>query len=178
MRPVIGCGFKFWLAVLLLLQLGFAQAQVYKCIQADGVVLYSDRGCTVQQATAASAEANDFADLASVASVAGVLSYLRDSRLSLLLRQVQPITLLLLLYLLMSPVCFLAYYRDKQKAIHGMQRTPESRLHFYEWLGGWPGGFLAQRLIRHKSRKESYQRQFWLIVAVHVLLLACAALFL
>ena len=94
-----------------------------------------------------------------------------------LLQNTQPVVLLLMLYLLMSPVCFLAYYRDKQQAVRGLQRTPEARLHFYEFLGGWPGAFLAQRLIRHKNRKVTYQRQFWLIVAMHVGFIAFIALF-
>ena len=94
-----------------------------------------------------------------------------------LLHHPQPLALLLMLYLLMSPVCFLAYYRDKQRAIRGLQRTPEARLHLYEFLGGWPGGLVAQRLIRHKSRKASYQRQFCLIVAIHVGFIAFIAFF-
>ncbi|PKM23953.1 MAG: DUF1294 domain-containing protein [Gammaproteobacteria bacterium HGW-Gammaproteobacteria-13] len=68
----------------------------------------------------------------------------------------------------MSLICFIAYYRDKQFAIKGQQRTPEARLHLYELLGGWPGGLLAQRLIRHKNRKLSYQLLFWLIVLLHL----------
>ena len=71
-------------------------------------------------------------------------------------------------YGLMSLVCFIAYYRDKQFAIQGLQRTPEARLHLYELLGGWPGGLLAQRLIRHKNRKLSYQLMFCLIVLLHL----------
>ncbi|MCY1427976.1 hypothetical protein D9M71_438460 [compost metagenome] len=79
-----------------------------------------------------------------------------------------PVQALLLTYLLMSLVCFVAYWRDKRFAVAGAQRTPESRLHLLELLGGWPGGLLAQRLIRHKNRKVAYQVKFWLIVAVHL----------
>lgn len=43
-------------------------------------------------------------------------------------------------------------------------------MHLYEVLGGWPGGLLAQRLIRHKNRKLSYQLVFWLIVLLHAAL--------
>ena len=60
---------------------------------------------------------------------------------------------------------------SRRFAVAGAQRTPEARLHFYELLGGWPGGLLAQRLIRHKNRKVAYQVKFWLIVAVHLGLL-------
>ncbi|PZE14012.1 DUF1294 domain-containing protein [Pseudomonas sp. 57B-090624] len=68
----------------------------------------------------------------------------------------------------MSLVCFIAYWRDKRSAVAGAQRTPESRLHLYELLGGWPGGLLAQRLIRHKNRKLPYQVKFWSIVVLHL----------
>jgi len=36
-----------------------------------------------------------------------------------------------------------------------------------EFLGGWPAAFLAQRVLRHKIRKISYQMIFWLIVVFH-----------
>ncbi|WP_348532424.1 DUF1294 domain-containing protein [Pseudomonas sp. BN102] len=82
-----------------------------------------------------------------------------------------PVQALLLTYLAMSLLCFVAYWRDKRLAVIGQRRIPESRLHLLELLGGWPGGLLAQRLIRHKNRKLAYQVKFWLIVAVHLGLL-------
>ena len=152
---------------------GLAQAQVYKCIQADGVVRYSDRGCSAQQALEGPGEVA-MATRVRDAFASHWPSWRNDLKPSL--PHTQPV-LLLMLYLLMSPVCFLAYYRDKQQAVRGLQRTPEARLHFYEFLGGWPGAFLAQRLIRHKNRKVAYQRQFWLIVAMHVGFIAFIAFF-
>ncbi|SJM91388.1 Cold-shock protein (fragment) [Crenothrix polyspora] len=49
-----------------------------------------------------------------------------------------------------------------------MWRIPEKSLHTLELLGGWPGALLAQRTLRHKNRKPSYQVVFWLIVGLHV----------
>ena len=40
-------------------------------------------------------------------------------------------------------------------------------LHLAELLGGWPAAFVAQRALRHKISKTSYQATFWLIVALH-----------
>lgn len=60
------------------------------------------------------------------------------------------------------------YTQDKTKAQRGEWRTPESTLHFLDGLGGWPGGLLAQRLIRHKTRKFSFQCVFWICVSMHV----------
>jgi uncharacterized membrane protein YsdA (DUF1294 family)/cold shock CspA family protein len=74
----------------------------------------------------------------------------------------------LLLYPLMSLVAFLMYARDKLSAIRGGWRVPETSLHLAELLGGWPGAFVAQQTMRHKTVKPSYQAVFWLIVAAHV----------
>jgi uncharacterized membrane protein YsdA (DUF1294 family) len=49
------------------------------------------------------------------------------------------------------------YWRDKRSAQAGQWRTPEATLHLAELLGGWPGAFLAQRVLRHKSAKVPYQ---------------------
>jgi uncharacterized membrane protein YsdA (DUF1294 family) len=60
------------------------------------------------------------------------------------------------------------YAWDKYRAGRPGRRTPESTLHLLELLGGWPGGLLAQRILRHKNRKFSYKRTFWLIVLLHL----------
>jgi len=62
---------------------------------------------------------------------------------------------------------FLAYARDKRAARRQEQRTPEVVLHLLELGGGWPGALLAQRALRHKNRKLSYQFAFWACVLLH-----------
>ncbi len=74
----------------------------------------------------------------------------------------------LLLYLVVSPVAFVLYGKDKYRAMTGAWRVSEQTLHFTEALGGWPGAFVAQRTMRHKTAKADYQVVFWLIVAAHV----------
>ena len=74
-----------------------------------------------------------------------------------------------IVYGLMSAITFAMYARDKRAARRGARRTPEATLHLLELAGGWPGGFLAQRLVRHKNAKVGYQVVFWLIVALHAL---------
>jgi len=69
----------------------------------------------------------------------------------------------------LSTLTYLLYLVDKHRAQKGAWRTPESTLHFFELIGGWPGAFLAQRHLRHKIRKVSYQVVFWLIVIAHEL---------
>lgn len=75
-----------------------------------------------------------------------------------------------LVYAVMSLVSFAAYARDKHAAGRGQWRTPESTLHLLDLLGGWPGGLLAQQVLRHKSSKRSYQAVFWCTVVLN-----CAA---
>jgi len=56
---------------------------------------------------------------------------------------------------------------DKRRAEEGLWRIPEANLHLLELLGGWPGAFLAQRRLRHKCSKGSYQAVFWFIVLAY-----------
>ncbi|MEG3438949.1 DUF1294 domain-containing protein [Pannus brasiliensis CCIBt3594] len=74
----------------------------------------------------------------------------------------------LFLYPLMSVVTFNLYADDKSRARRGDRRTPEKTLHLCELFGGWPGGFIAQRKLHHKSIKTSYQIIFWAIVGLHL----------
>ena len=76
----------------------------------------------------------------------------------------------LCLYTVMSCVTFLLYADDKSRAQHRKWRIPEKTLHFCELTGGWIGAFIAQRKLRHKNKKESYQIVFWLIVIGHIFL--------
>lgn len=71
------------------------------------------------------------------------------------------------LYLGMGLVAFFAYREDKSRARNNRRRIPEKNLHLLELGGGWLGGFVAQRWIRHKNRKSSYQAVFWSIVVLH-----------
>ena len=73
----------------------------------------------------------------------------------------------LAIYVAMSLLTIWAYSRDKRAARLGKWRTPESRLHVFEMLGGWLGALFAQLCYRHKSRKTKYQIIFWMIVIIH-----------
>lgn len=67
----------------------------------------------------------------------------------------------------MSPITYAAYASDKRKARKEAWRTPEVLLHLLELAGGWPGAWVAQRRMRHKCSKNSYQFEFWLIICIH-----------
>ena len=68
---------------------------------------------------------------------------------------------------------FVAYWIDKRAAQASERRTPEATLHLLELLGGWPAAWLAQRFLRHKSRKESYRFVFLAAVIVNLAAMAC-----
>jgi len=74
----------------------------------------------------------------------------------------------LLLYLLASAITFLVYALDKSAARRDRWRTRESTLHLLGLVGGWPGALAAQRLLRHKSAKASFQVAFWGTVVANV----------
>lgn len=76
--------------------------------------------------------------------------------------------LVALAYLALSPICYAVYAHDKKAAKLGAYRVPESTLLTLGLLGGWPGGLLAQRRLRHKTRKQSFQLAFWLTVMLNV----------
>lgn len=66
--------------------------------------------------------------------------------------------------LMASRMSWLQYSFDKERAQAGMARLSEATLLGADLVGGWPGGFLVQRKLRHKTRKWSYQLWFWAIV--------------
>ncbi len=66
-----------------------------------------------------------------------------------------------------SVAAFVAYARDKSAAENNQWRTPENTLHLYALVGGWPGALVAQQMLRHKSRKQSFQIVFWITVVLN-----------
>jgi uncharacterized membrane protein YsdA (DUF1294 family) len=71
------------------------------------------------------------------------------------------------LYFVASIVAFFAYAFDKSAASRNAWRTKESTLQLFSLIGGWPGALAAQRLLRHKSAKASFQATFWVTVALN-----------
>lgn len=62
-----------------------------------------------------------------------------------------------------SGLAFLMFAIDKFKAqFSGGNRVPEIHLLIISAIGGWPGGWLAMRLFRHKTIKKSFRFRFFL----------------
>jgi uncharacterized membrane protein YsdA (DUF1294 family) len=71
------------------------------------------------------------------------------------------------LSLVLSMVTFGVYAKDKSAARKGEWRTEEKTLHLFALFGGWPGALVAQKFLRHKSKKLSFQINFWLTVVLN-----------
>lgn len=70
--------------------------------------------------------------------------------------------------LILSLATFVVYARDKSAAENQRWRTKESTLHLLALLGGWPGAALAQKMLRHKSKKTAFLAVFWLTVFLNM----------
>lgn len=78
----------------------------------------------------------------------------------------------LLAYLIaINLTTFILYAYDRVVAGSGALRVPERILHAAELFGGTPAGFVGQQALDHKSAKGSYQRDFWRIVIIQVLII-------
>jgi len=75
----------------------------------------------------------------------------------------------LILYPVMSFLTYTLYAEDKSRAKQGKWRISERTIHLCEFSGGWLGGFVAQKRLRHKNSKSSYQIAFWVIVVLHLI---------
>jgi uncharacterized membrane protein YsdA (DUF1294 family)/cold shock CspA family protein len=75
--------------------------------------------------------------------------------------------IVLVLYLVASTVSFFVYARDKTAAVKAQWRTAESTLHMLSLVGGWPGAIVAQKFLRHKSKKLSFQIGFCITIVLN-----------
>ena len=80
--------------------------------------------------------------------------------------------ILLIGYVALSLVTFVAYAIDKSAAQRGAWRTSEGTLLFLGLAGGWPGALFAQEMLRHKSKKTSFRAVFWVTVLMNCIALA------
>jgi uncharacterized membrane protein YsdA (DUF1294 family) len=78
-------------------------------------------------------------------------------------------------YAALTLAAFIAYALDKAAAVHGKRRVSERTLHLLAFAGGWPGALAAQRLLRHKTRKQPFQTVYRASVVINCAALVCLA---
>ncbi|MFM9891089.1 MAG: DUF1294 domain-containing protein [Rickettsiales bacterium] len=77
------------------------------------------------------------------------------------------------LYLaIIHALTFVLYWHDKRMARrHGAARVPEFVLLLSGFAGGTLAAISAQQMLRHKTRKQSFQFKFWALTVVQIALL-------
>lgn len=80
-------------------------------------------------------------------------------------------TAVLGLYFAVSLLTFAAYAIDKSAARHHRWRTRETTLHLFSLAGGWPGAWLAQRTLRHKSSKRAFKSIYRMTILINCVFL-------
>ncbi|MEO7747923.1 MAG: DUF1294 domain-containing protein [Sphingomicrobium sp.] len=70
--------------------------------------------------------------------------------------------------LLVNLWTILRFWQDKERACAGQRRIPEADLLGLALIGGSPGALLARQLFRHKTRKEPFSTQLFVIAALQV----------
>jgi uncharacterized membrane protein YsdA (DUF1294 family) len=79
---------------------------------------------------------------------------------------------------IINAAAFLVFASDKRRAVQGARRIPEHTLLELALIGGTVGSLTAQRVLRHKTRKEPFRTQLWLIAAGQIVGLVAAAVWL
>jgi uncharacterized membrane protein YsdA (DUF1294 family) len=70
---------------------------------------------------------------------------------------------------LVNFAAFLLFWLDKDAARRGLGRIPERTLLLVAALGGGLGALLAQQILRHKTRKQPFRTQLFLIVLAELI---------
>ncbi|WP_162693171.1 DUF1294 domain-containing protein [Agrobacterium tumefaciens] len=86
------------------------------------------------------------------------------------------IALCFMTYMAFNLFVFLVYWWDKEAARNGGWRIRESTLLLLAFIGGSMGAVSAQRLLRHKTRKEPFRSILISIVILQVGLVASLAI--
>jgi len=70
-------------------------------------------------------------------------------------QEVQLLEYVLVVYLVLNVLAFLAYGSDKRRARKGKERTPEATLLLWAVVAA-PGAYLGMKAFHHKTRKTKF----------------------
>ena len=76
--------------------------------------------------------------------------------------------LVILYFLVISTVTFIFYKIDKLSAIKGKRRIAENTLHLFSIIGGWSGAIIAQKSLRHKTKKQPFRIIFCITILINL----------
>ncbi len=79
---------------------------------------------------------------------------------------------LILYFLSINILTFVAFGLDKMKANYQFSRIPEKALWILCALGGSIGGLLGMKVFRHKTKKNSFQAVLLFILLVQIILIS------
>lgn len=72
-------------------------------------------------------------------------------------------------YLILSCLLLTLYRFDKRTAEHDGRHLPDVILHLLAFIGGWPGGLIAQLRYRHHNASIRFIRIFWASAVLNVI---------
>ena len=71
-------------------------------------------------------------------------------------------------FVVINLLTILRFWQDKRRAIAGERRISEGDLLGLALIGGSPGALLARKWFRHKTRKEPFSTQLFVIIALQI----------
>ena len=71
---------------------------------------------------------------------------------------------------------FLAFAWDKHRARNGLYRISEGTLLALTAVGGTIGALVGQKLLRHKTQKQPFKTQLYIIIGLQIVVLAALSL--
>jgi len=86
-------------------------------------------------------------------------------------------SVLVLYYLILGLLTFAVFAKDKHASKHGLWRVPENALHILSLFGGWTGGVVGQKILRHKTHKQPYKTLFSITIFINIILLSILLFF-
>lgn len=75
-------------------------------------------------------------------------------------------------YLIASFITAILFVIDKSLATSGSRRISEKNLILASFFFGWPGGLIAMKLVRHKTKKVEFQVMMILAIIANLLTIA------